>query len=208
MREQERFFMQENERTGEVVRLGDDDLQSFPNNAVLPADPEQRFNEICILHGWEEGKTFVYKHVHKKTMRGSSVDAIARELNISVKEVRKAQREIRRLLSKQLASLDTNTFVSETMSYLDEVRELALTACYDEKIKPMQLAALLATVTRSEETKAKMMKDAGLFGLKPMYSAGSQTTAEAEAKELHQMIASAMKGEELQDFNEEEVINI
>lgn len=115
---------------------------------------------------WEgadrEGKEYRYKQIHRLIMRGVPSSIIISYIGYTSAQFYKDTQEIEARLKFGIASMDYPLFVSQTLAFFNEAREIALRWTSEQVSMTHKIQALRVAI-EAEEAKHRYLHLAGLY---------------------------------------------
>ena len=126
-------------------------------------NPRARLNEVALAGSAGYAKEYRLTLLHRLLMRGTPLDQIARQLQVSISTVEKDRAELKRRLREAAKELHIDEMVGNQSAVYDEVQAMALRlASQSETPVPMKLASM-RTALAANADRTRFLNTAGVF---------------------------------------------
>lgn len=92
----------------------------------IPTDPAERLRYLNRVHGPEVAKEYALRTMLKLLIRGSTLLVIGRVFNVTQQSVRRWRKELKQRMGDEVAQLDVNTLIGESLAIYTEMTQHAL----------------------------------------------------------------------------------
>lgn len=127
------------------------------------ANPRLRLNEVAQAGSSAYAKEYRLELLGRLLMRGTPLDQIARQLQVSISTVEKDRAELNKRLRESARNLNVDEMIGRGNSFYDEAQAMALRiASANDTPVPMRLAGV-RTALAANADRTRFLNSAGVF---------------------------------------------
>jgi hypothetical protein len=182
-----------------------DDIDRMKLELAL-SETQRSTTEVFLTHGEAAVEEHICRSVLRLMQEGKDTIEIAERMGMTYNKVVTYKRKSRKLVERQIHSLDPAWAIGEVMSFTNRVKEEALNIATDEanrsfKIKVEALNAAL----KASELGLKSLSVGGFFEAKPLVNKDKDDDNIRKGSMLGDIAMQLMRGEKTESDNDGEI---
>jgi hypothetical protein len=191
-------MMLETARTSDTLPADDDALgrtltESFDGTNTSEMTPAQKWRAIYHSHGPAEAKRFAFGVLNQLRQRHTPNDQIARIFDVTVRTIRNWTKELREKTADDVARLDLNGVIGDSMLLYSEVIRMALSECSTRGLTPSQKANFMRMAVYAQGRKDALLLGYGVVQQKP-YRPDEDDKPKQDMNDIFQAVKNSING--------------
>jgi hypothetical protein len=170
-------------------RALDDEYDDLDHDGMTPAE---RLRAIHRARGSTEAKQYAFKLLQQLMQRHTSHEQMARIFNVSARTITNWKSELKRLMGDEVARIDLNVFIGDSLAMYSEVTRMALAEC-STRITPSQKANYMRIVAYAQGKQDNLLLGFGVTSQK-QYRPEEDDKPAQDAHDIFKAVKNAIDG--------------